>query len=66
MPIPYGYVLNHCRLGQGEQCCRYLAADQDGWCCVKRYLALKQIIDERCREGTVVAQDDNCPGWPEQ
>lgn len=57
-------VENTCRIGQGEACCRYLAADAKGFCCLK-HTSLKAHLDSRVATGTINARGDNCEGKPE-
>lgn len=50
-----------CKLGQGAQCCRYLAASGKGWSCEKLG-DLKNLLDSRVAAGKMTAKGNNCPG----
>ncbi len=53
------YVMDVCKMGQGGNCCRYLAMGK-GWECLKESSA-KSTIDARVKNMT--AQSDNCKGF---
>lgn len=55
-----------CKLGQREQCCRYLGYSTEGWMCFRIIPALKQMVDERSKEQTMKAKGDGdgCEGDP--
>lgn len=65
MPIGDDFVRVTCRIGQGAACCRYLAVDPRGFCCLKLDPALGPVIEARQEAGTMHAKGDNCPGIPE-
>lgn len=50
-----------CKIGQAEDCCRYLACGSKGFECLKN-TSSQGILDKRVKENTIVAQGDNCPG----
>lgn len=50
-----------CKIGQGNECCRYLAADYRGLVCIK-LTSLKAQVDRRVATETMVARGDNCDG----
>ena len=58
------HVNSVCKLGQGEQTCRYLTSTggkKQGWTCEKSG-SLRRILDERVAYGTMNAKGDNCGG----
>jgi hypothetical protein len=63
--IPEDKLINTCKMGQGGDCCRYIAATQLGIVCAKHDLATKREIDFRVRQGLFVAVGDNCQGMEE-
>lgn len=62
VPIPKSYAVETCKMGQLADCCRYLAADKNGFCCLKGS-ELKALLDARVAKGEMNARADNCPGW---
>lgn len=62
IPIPKEYASKTCKMGQGAACCRYLAADRFGFCCLKG-TEVADELDRRARAKTMHAQSDNCEGW---
>lgn len=56
-----GWVQDVCKMGQGAACCRYLAVDAKGFCCL-RLTDAKAMLDERVAMGTMHARSDNCTG----
>lgn len=60
--IPQEYVLNTCKLGQGDECCAYLMAGVGGITCAKD-TPIEMVILGRLEAGTMNAKGDNCPGW---
>jgi hypothetical protein len=50
-----------CKIGQGNDCCRYLVCGVKGFECVKND-SLKKLLDDRVSKGTIVARGDNCEG----
>jgi hypothetical protein len=54
------YVNNICKVGQGKDCCRYLAADKYGFCCLKLDEKAKKHIDNHVEY--MSAKADNCEG----
>jgi hypothetical protein len=61
-PIDNACVDSVCKLGQGKDCCRYLARDAQGFKCLK-LTELRYHLDERVKRGTMNARGDNCEGW---
>jgi hypothetical protein len=55
------YTINKCKMGQGNDCCRYLTCSPDGFECEKHSL-MSDYLDKRASENRMVAQADNCPG----
>lgn len=55
------HIKNICKIGQGNDCCRYLTMSPSGWNCEK-HSGLKKILDSRATNKTMVAQGDNCEG----
>lgn len=53
-----------CKLGSGKTCCSFLAADGDGFKCVKGS-SLEATIRERREAGTMGAMGDHCQGPPD-
>ena len=56
------YVKDVCKIGQGNDCCRYLVMAPTGFECAKLDLSLKLTLDQRVRIGSMNAKGDNCPG----
>lgn len=54
------HVKTVCKIGQGHDCCRYIAMSPKGWECMKIDPALKRSIDSRVQ--SMNAQGDNCDG----
>lgn len=51
-----------CKLGELSNCCRYLAADKYGMCCLKGG-PLQKEVDRRIEAGTFNAKGNHCDGW---
>lgn len=60
--IPKPYAIETCKLGKLDKCCRYLAVDKDGFCCLKG-TSLKDTVDGRAKRNEMTALSDNCEGW---
>ena len=59
------YYLNEvCKIGQGADCCRYIASGKDGIVCLK-LTDLKETVDKRVKDGLFTATGDNCEGEKE-
>jgi len=56
-----GHAKDTCKLGQAEDCCRYLMAGGNGFECAK-LTKLKEAIDKKVEAGTFNAHGDNCDG----
>jgi len=54
-------VFNMCKIGQGNDCCRYLCVGKSGLECAKLTEA-KPLIDKRVEDGAFIACGDNCIG----
>lgn len=50
-----------CKIGQGNDCCRYLTMSGMGWGCEKG-TALKFLLDARVATQSINARGDNCEG----
>ena len=60
-PIDDEKLKTVCKIGQGKDCCRYLACGTKGFECMKNtYLA--KLLDSRVKACTMTAQGDNCDG----
>jgi hypothetical protein len=57
------YIKQICKMGQGKDCCRYLMAGAKGFICGK-HTSAKPLLDERVATNTMIAQGDNCGGYP--
>lgn len=55
------HVKSTCRPGADAATCRYLTMSASGWGCEK-HTFLADLLDERVRKNTVIAQGDNCEG----
>ncbi len=61
MKIPQKYLLEVCKLGKGEVCCRYLSNNGGVWMCAK-FTPLRAFLDKRSASGAMRAKGDNCEG----
>ena len=59
------HIKDTCKIGQGNDCCRYLMMGPKGFECAK-FGAAKSLLDARARNKDMVAQADNCDGYSEQ
>jgi hypothetical protein len=50
-----------CKIGQGEECCRYLTCGSKGFECAKN-TPLQITLDDRVLKDQMNAQGDNCDG----
>jgi hypothetical protein len=50
-----------CKIGQGNECCRYLTCGPQGFQCAK-CSSLKYQLDARVMSSTMNARGDNCEG----
>ena len=55
------HIKQVCKIGQGNECCRYVTVGGNGFECVK-HTSLKNYLDNRVKEKSMVAQGDNCEG----
>lgn len=60
-PIYDRRVKDVCKIGQGADCCRYLACGAKLFECLK-HTSLKGELDRRVSEGSMTARGDNCEG----
>lgn len=51
-----------CRIGEGEETCRYLTLSRGVWTCAKLNQGLKRMLDDRVNAQTIRARGDNCEG----
>lgn len=58
------YVKQVCKIGQQKDCCRYLTAGSQGFSCAK-HTSLKSLLDNRVLNNEMIAQGDNCAGYPQ-
>lgn len=54
------YVKEVCKIGQGNDCCRYTLMGSQGWQCGKIDPVMKAQLDDRVI--LMVANGDNCEG----
>lgn len=52
---------NICKIGQGNECCRYILGGNNGFECGK-HSKLKKEIDDRVNSNFMIAKGDNCEG----
>ena len=50
-----------CLLHRQKKTCRYIGLSVNGYVCVKK-TPMKKTLDQRCKEGKMSAQGDNCGG----
>jgi hypothetical protein len=55
------HVDSVCKLGHGEETCRYLAMSANGWSCEKLG-PMRAYLDNRVKNGSIRARGDNCEG----
>ena len=56
-------IKNICKIGQGKECCRYLACGPNGFECTK-HTSIGRLLDSRVESGTLNAQGNNSFGVP--
>ena len=61
MEITKEYLEEVCKIGQMEDCCRYILVDPTGILCGKDSPTMKSVLDKRVPRRT--AKGDNCSGW---
>ncbi len=61
MALSKKHVDEVCKLGQGEDTCRFLSRCASGWECLK-LTPTRKWIDQRVAAGNHSAKGDNCPG----
>jgi hypothetical protein len=64
MTLDDDHVAAVCKPGSQTLTCRYLARGGGGWRCAKLDTALKQYLDQRVAEESMLARGDNCEGRP--
>lgn len=60
---PHRWVRDVCKVGRGHACCRYLVGTPTGVECAKFIPQLREVLDSRVLNKTIVARGDNCPGF---
>ncbi len=50
-----------CKIGKGNECCRYLVIGTKGFECMK-HTSMKQLLDKRVEDKMMTARGDNCEG----
>jgi hypothetical protein len=50
-----------CKVGQGQDCCRYITMAPDGFSCAK-HTGLRGLLDLRAERKAIIARGDNCLG----
>ena len=64
MEITQEYLKETCKMGQGNDCCRYIIVHpEDGFVCGKEEPDIKSVLDERVDNLSMTARGDNCEGW---
>ena len=56
------HIIDVCKIGQGNDCCKYLVCGAKGFECMKVDSSMKKIIDNTWATTHHVAQGDNCEG----
>ena len=59
--IPTEHMKLVCKIGQGQECCRYLLGCTEGFECGKDG-EFAPLLDTRVANNEMVAQGDNCDG----
>ncbi|OGC62472.1 hypothetical protein A3J33_02270 [candidate division WWE3 bacterium RIFCSPLOWO2_02_FULL_53_10] len=59
--IPAEHVKLVCKIGQGQECCRYLLGSPEGFECGKGG-GFTELLNERAVNNSMAAQGDNCEG----
>ena len=54
--------MERCKMGKGNECCRYLVMGTEGFECAKDS-SLAPTLDSRVANGHFVSQGDNCDGY---
>ena len=62
MKISEIHLKQVCKIGQGNECCRYLTISSKGFECDK-HTDIRELLDTRVNDGPMAAQGDNCEGW---
>lgn len=63
--IPFEYVTETCKLGQGHATCSFLLFHPGlEWTCAKG-TPLESELAQRRQDRKINAMGDNCPGWPQ-
>jgi len=60
MLIPDETLTEVCKMGQGEECCRYIIVDPDEGIVCGKGTPLQPTLDANVK--TMIAQGDNCEG----
>jgi len=61
MEITKEHMEEVCKIGQGNDCCRYLSVAPEGIICAKDDPTLKSSLDRMVIQ--MKAKGDNCKGW---
>lgn len=61
MSISQIHLNQVCKIGQENECCRYLTVGPQGFQC-ERHTELRMALDAKVNAGEMVAQGDNCEG----
>ena len=59
------HATNVCKMGQGNECCRYLIGSPNGLECAKNIIRIRRFTDMRVADEDMVARGDNCEGFGE-
>lgn len=62
MKISEIHLKQVCKIGQGNEYCRYVTVGHEGIQCAK-HTGLSRVLDAKVNAGEMVAQGDNCAGW---
>jgi hypothetical protein len=57
------FIKSTCKIGQAENCCRYLVMGSGGFECGRLDDKLATTIDQRADGGQMVAVSKNCKGF---
>jgi hypothetical protein len=61
MKIPESHLKEVCKIGQGNECCRYITVGHMGIQCAK-HTGLRRVLDAKVKAGEILAIADNCEG----
>lgn len=68
MKIAEKHLMEVCKMGKIESCCRYLVMGRDGFTCAKQpeLISTRKALDEKAKRGEMIAMGDNCEGMTDQ